>query len=255
MSYIGDKVMERKWIRLASFGALVVGAVALVVWAEAKEETVTLDQVPAAAREALTKAAGDAKITKIEKDEEDGVAVYEATFVVDGKKKEAKVTADGKAVKDDDEGDEEKDKEESIKADEVPAKARETLVKLAGDAKITGFSKETEDGVVAYEAEWTVKDRAHSASVTADGALISAEEVMDPNAVPEAVSKAAAKHFPAGAKLTFEKETKVSYEVTCKVDGKEKKLELSPGGKVEEDEGDEDDQKGEKDKDDDKNEK
>lgn len=247
--------MERKQIRMALFGAVLVGAAVLVVWAEAKEEKVTLDQVPAAAREALTKAAGDAKITKIEKDDENGVVVFEATFVVDGKKKEAKVTVDGKAVKEEGEGDEDekegeedKSKEEKIMMDQVPAKAREALMKLAGDAKITAVTKETDDDEVSYEAEWTVKDLAHSASVTEEGALISAEEVMNPNAVPEAVRKAAAKLFPAGAKLVFEKETKVTYEVTCTIDGKEKEAEISPGGQVEDNEGDED--KGDDEKDD-----
>ncbi|HOW70959.1 MAG TPA: PepSY-like domain-containing protein [Phycisphaerae bacterium] len=243
--------MERKWIQLASFGALMIGVAVLAVWAEgkAKEVKVTLDQVPAAVREAFTKAAGDAKITEIEQEEENGVTVYEASFVVNGKKKEIEVTADGKVI----EEDEESDEEEEIAMDQVPAKARAALMTLAGDAKITKVVKETEGGTVSYEAEWTVKGLSHEAEVTEDGALISTEETMDANAVPEAVLKTAAKIFPAGAKLTFEKETEVTYEVSCTIDGKEKEVQISPDGAVDDDDdqGDDDEEDDEDDDEDD----
>ena len=233
--------MERNWNRLASFGAVMIGAIAFAVWAEdkAKEVKVTLDQVPAAVREAFLKAAGDAKITEIEQEEENGVTTYEATFVANGKKKEIEVTADGKVIEEEEEADEEK--EEKITMDQVPAKAREVLMKLAGEGKITEVVKETDDGAVSYEAEWTIKGLSYEAEVTEEGALISSEETMDANAVPEAVRKAAAKLFPAGAKLTFTKEIEVTYEVSCTIDGKEKEIEISPAGTVDDDEGDDED--------------
>jgi len=218
-----------------------IGAIAFAVWAEdkAKEVKVTLDQVPAAVREAFLKAAGDAKITEIEQEEENGVTTYEATFVANGKKKEIEVTADGKVIEEEEEADEEK--EEKITMDQVPAKAREVLMKLAGEGKITEVVKETDDGAVSYEAEWTIKGLSYEAEVTEEGALISSEETMDANAVPEAVRKAAAKLFPAGAKLTFTKEIEVTYEVSCTIDGKEKEIEISPAGTVDDDEGDDED--------------
>ncbi|MBP7934941.1 MAG: PepSY-like domain-containing protein [Phycisphaerae bacterium] len=249
--------MEKKWIQLASFGALMIGVAAFAVWAEgkAKEVKVTLDQVPAAVREALTKAAGNAKIAEIEKETENGVVTYEATFFVDGKEKEVKVTAEGKVVKEDEgdedekEGDEEK--EEKIAMDQVPAKARDALMKLVGDGTVTEVVKEIEDGVVSYEAEWTAKGQSHEAEVTEEGALVSTEETVDMNAVPEAVRKAAAKRFPAGAKLTFSKEIEVTYEVSCTIDGKEKEIEISPSGQIDDDDEGDDDEEDEDDDEDD----
>lgn len=250
--------MERKWMKPALFGPGVIGAVAFAVWAETKEEKVALDQVPAAVREALTKAAGDGKITEIEKETEEGVVTYEATLLLNGKEKEVKVTANGKAVKEDEGDDDDKEaddeKEERITMDQVPAKARKALMKLTGDAKITEVVRETDDGAVSYEAEWTSKGLSYEAEVTEEGVLISSQETLDVNAVPEAVRKAAAKLFPAGAKLTFSKEIKVTYEVTCTINGKEKEVQISPHGQIDdgdEDEDDDDDDDDHDDKDDD----
>jgi uncharacterized membrane protein YkoI len=60
------------------------------------EEEVALDSVPPAVKEALVRKAGGGKITKVEAVTENGNASYEAAMVVQGKKLEYTVDAQGK---------------------------------------------------------------------------------------------------------------------------------------------------------------
>ena len=60
-----------------------------------KEETVTLDSVPAAVRATIEKHSAGGTIKEIEREEEDGKTVYEAEVMKDGKKWEFEVGADG----------------------------------------------------------------------------------------------------------------------------------------------------------------
>ena len=61
-------------------------------------QTVSLQQVPAPARETIQKTAAGAKITEVERESEAGKTIYEAEFTVDGQKREIKVTSDGKLL-------------------------------------------------------------------------------------------------------------------------------------------------------------
>ena len=61
-------------------------------------QVVTLDKLPAAARDALAKLAGDAKIGEITMEDEDGVRVYESSWKVNGVEHEAEVTEHGDTV-------------------------------------------------------------------------------------------------------------------------------------------------------------
>lgn len=67
--------------------------------AEGSEEKVPLDQVPAAVKDAATKAVAGLTLTEAEVEVEDGVTVYELDGTADGKEYEVKVTADGKVLK------------------------------------------------------------------------------------------------------------------------------------------------------------
>jgi hypothetical protein len=124
--------------------------------------------------------------------------------------------------------------EEKVALDKVPAKAQEALKKLAGSAKITEVSKESEGGMDVFEAKWTIDGRLHEAAVAADGTLVDTEEQMDVKDVPEAVRKAAAAQFPgvAADKVTYTKAVKIIYEAEAKVDGKDREVKISPTGEV-----------------------
>jgi hypothetical protein len=105
---------RRAW--LTGCVAVVLGAFCAVICARAAEETVTLDQVPAAVKAAIEKKTVGGKIAKIEKDAYEGKTVYEVEYVKDGKELEAAFTADGKRVaSDDDEKDDKKNDGEDKK--------------------------------------------------------------------------------------------------------------------------------------------
>ena len=57
-----------------------------------------MDQIPDAAKAALAKLAGKAKIEEVEVEEEDGVTLYEGSWKVNNAEHEATVTADGDLV-------------------------------------------------------------------------------------------------------------------------------------------------------------
>ncbi len=246
--------MKARSILLGVLGVGLVGAMA--VWAaekEGKEQKVTLDQVPAAVKATILKEAEGGKIEDIDRETEDGKTVYEADVEKDGKEFELKVAEDGTLIarkaegKEKEEGDEEKGKEEEIPADKVPAKAREALQKQAGDAKITKYTCEKEDGMETFEAEWTVNGLAHSAEVTADGTLVEVEEQLAPKDVPAAVQKAVARMLAGATDVVVEKKIKVEYEVKAKVKGKEREIVLNAAGQCrEKDEGDEEHEEKEK---------
>ena len=65
---------------------------------EQKEVEVTLDQVPPAAREALTRESGGAPMGTVRREMEKGRPVYEATFTKGGKSWEVEVDENGKVL-------------------------------------------------------------------------------------------------------------------------------------------------------------
>lgn len=66
----------------------------------------------------------------------------------------------------------EKEKEKTIKLDEVPAPARQTLVREAGGSPIIKVEKETENGRVLYEAHVKKGDDVLGIRVDAAGKLV-----------------------------------------------------------------------------------
>ena len=129
-------------ITLALFAA---GALCLTaVRAEEKEESVSIDKIPAAAAAALKSAAGGAAITGIELDDEDGkIKGYEAAFTVQGRKHEVAVTAEGTVYS----------KEEVIPFAEAPAAVKAAVEKKAAGVKIETLERAEAKGKVTYEAK------------------------------------------------------------------------------------------------------
>jgi len=173
---------------LAGLVALGV-AVAFAMTAQAdggKEEKVTLDKVPAAVKETLLKEVKDGKITEIERETKGEVVTYEADAVVDGKKREIKVAADGKLLsnklddEDEKEGDDEDDDDDdddddgvAVTLDKVPAAVKATLEKAAEGGKIGKIECEKKGDTTVYEAEVVIEGKEFEVKVAADGKLIS----------------------------------------------------------------------------------
>jgi len=231
-----SSVMSKRsvWLGTLSLALVAVIAVSHLV-GEEKEGKVSLDQLPAAVKATILKEAGGATITEIEAETEGGATVYEAVWIANGKEVEIKVSPDGKLLgretEEGEKGEEEEEEEQAIPLEQVPAKAREALTKLAGGAPIIKVEMEKERAVVLYEATWKVNGQEGEAVVTADGVLVEMEQEVAASAMPAAVKDTANRLLPNAEGLEVVMKTVVMYEVEGKVAGKERKVMISPSGK------------------------
>ena len=88
-------------IRLAACFVLALAAAGSAICAEEGEEQdekVPLDQVPAAVKDAAVKAVNGLVLTEAEKEEKNGVVVYELEGTANGKEYEVKVDANGEVL-------------------------------------------------------------------------------------------------------------------------------------------------------------
>ena len=115
---------------------------------------------------------------------------------------------------------------------QIPNTAREALLRLADGAPITAVEREQEHGMVLYEAEWSAHGHEAEAKVTADGDLVEFEEHVDADAVPRRVRAVAARVFPHGARIEYEKAMVVVYEIEARVDGQEKEISVLTTGEI-----------------------
>lgn len=236
-----------KTIALTAVGVLLTWG--LVAQAQSyKEEAVKLDDLPAAVKAAILKAAGGAKITEIERETKNGKVTYEAEFMENGQEVEIQLAPDGTILGREIET--EDDDEDDLTIAEIPPAAIAALQKLAGGADFTELERDREGGVTIYEAEWDVNGVQHEAAVLDDGTLLETEETVAAADAPAGVRAAIAKHF-GDAKVVVEKKMVVVYEIEAKVDGREKEIMVLPTGRVLEHGDDDDDHDGDDDDDDD----
>jgi Putative beta-lactamase-inhibitor-like, PepSY-like len=85
-----------------------------------------------------------------------------------------------------------------------------------------------------YEAEFKLNNNAISANFKLDGSWVETESVIPVSDLPAVVSAAIKTKYP-GAPITLAEKTeqpgnKILYEVTIKVNGKKKGIELNPDG-------------------------
>lgn len=123
---------------------------------------------------------------------------------------------------------------EDLTLEALPPAARDALVRLAGDARITEVEQEGEG---LYEAEWKVGGREHEAVVTADGTLVELEEEIEPAAAPPAVRQLIAERFGPDAAVEVERLTVYLYEI----EGRGVELIVTPTGQVRGSEADDED--------------
>jgi uncharacterized membrane protein YkoI len=198
--------MRRRWIESAfiGMGLLIAGGLAVQAVGRDREkkedeQKITLEQVPGPAREALTKLAGGAAITKVEKEDENGEEVYEATWTADGKKHEAKVKKDGTPVIEEDEQDEDqagKEVEAQEEAEEAAeaakllpltkitlAQAIEIAIKEVKGGKAFAAALEDEDGQPRYEVKLMAGDKCSEVEVDGITGKVLEVEAKDQPAV------------------------------------------------------------------------
>ncbi|MCC7334502.1 MAG: OB-fold nucleic acid binding domain-containing protein [Pirellulaceae bacterium] len=102
-------------------------------------KTITIDDVPSAARSAISKRAGEAKLVGIESVTEAGQTVYEAAWINGDAKVEVIVSASGSLIAE----------ESSLALDQLPKELRAIAEKFAGKAELK-LERKT---VVLYELE------------------------------------------------------------------------------------------------------
>jgi len=209
---------RRVQVVIVVLGAVCVLGVGLWAGVREREQEVTIDQVPAAVREALLKEADGARIQEIERENEGGRTVYGAEWTVHGEEIEIELDEKGNvlgreagddeedddddaagddeddAVGDDDDdavGDDEDDAvgddeeenemEEEISFDQLPDAVKAAISSAANGAKIEEIEKEKKDGVILFEAEWVEDGQEIEIQVSSDGQLLGREIEEDEN--------------------------------------------------------------------------
>ncbi len=126
---------------------------------EDDEDDIAIGQVPEPARTALITLAGNAQITRAEREREDGILVYEAAWVTNGTKHEAAVTADGTLI----------ETEEIIAAEKAPSSVRAAIATHFGaNAKVVVEKKM----IVLYEVEGRINGEEEELLVLPTGRVI-----------------------------------------------------------------------------------
>jgi hypothetical protein len=115
--------------------------------------------------------------------------------------------------------------------DQITPKARGALMRCAKGGKLE-IERQNEGAATLFKGEWKHLTRESSATVTADGDLVSMNEGLQDKEVPASIKEVAAQQFPPGTKLLFVRKTTMVYEAIGGADGKAQAVAISPTGKV-----------------------
>ena len=129
--------------------------------------------------------------------------------------------------------------EHKIKLSQVSAPARTTIEKLTAGGKIKMIEKETSNGKTIYDIEATVNGKNVEYDIADNGEVLTSEESVPYDSLPEAVRQAAEKYFGSTENMSASKEiegNQTYYEVEGKKSGKEISLKLDHTGKILEEE-------------------
>lgn len=144
--------------------------------------------------------------------------------------------------KDDAEGE---DEDQVITFDQAPAPVQAAALKLAGDAKnITQITREEEDDVAMFDVEFTENGAKCSAEFTAEGDLVEMEKSVDASKLPAPVLAALKEEYPSMNFGETKMITRIVYQLTIKVDGKDHEITVTPCGSIEDDCCDDEDENG-----------
>ncbi len=127
----------------------------------------------------------------------------------------------------------EQPKEQQINRKGVPAAVLAAFENAYPNAKIKGYSKETDNGQLVYEIESVEGTTTRDVTYTADATLVSIEETLDTSDLPPGVKAALDKKFPGGKIRKAEKVTKgavVAYEFKVKHNGRSTEIAFDAEG-------------------------
>lgn len=153
---------------------LIVFALAVVAaflaFGQSDEKIITKKEVPQAILNAIKKAYPEAKVDHYSVEKEEGKKIYEIGFEQKGRKYEVTYAADGALV----------EVEETIQADELPAKVKATMEKVFPKYELKVIEKIAEEGKTVYEAKVFVdesgKKTLYELLFSADGKLLKKEK-------------------------------------------------------------------------------
>jgi Putative beta-lactamase-inhibitor-like, PepSY-like len=125
------------------------------------------------------------------------------------------------------------DSERKLKAKDVPTALTAAAAKAYPNARIVGWTRETEAGKVLYEAEMREGQTKRDVLFTPDGKIDLVEEVVSISDVPPAVQNALKMRYPKATinqaeRLTADKE--VQYELHVK-NAPKREVVFTPDGK------------------------
>jgi uncharacterized membrane protein YkoI len=125
--------------------------------------------------------------------------------------------------------------EKKIKRSDLPAEVEKTVAAQSSGATIRGFSKETENGQVFYEAEMTVNGHSRDVLVDVTGAVVEVEEEVGIDDLPKSVKAGLLAKAGKGKLLKVETITKhdklVAYEAQVDTNGKKSEVQVGPDGR------------------------
>lgn len=209
------------------FGALafvlfVCGAPGLDASAENSSKSVSLQQIPAAARRTIQDESGRATLGEIQPGEEDGKKTYTVNLTEDGHERELVVAEDGTLLS------------KEVTLEETPPPVRLTIQAQLRQGTLESIARTTDQDDIDYEVTMTNKDGTErSFTVGLDGKLLSVETTLAE--APAPVRKAIETGIGSGKLESIDHmfdEDGNSYYVEFSREGKVRDLSVAEDGKL-----------------------
>ncbi|MBU6409301.1 MAG: hypothetical protein KGR98_02835 [Verrucomicrobia bacterium] len=159
--------MKSKYIIIGLAAAAVsVGITACVSSGGEKDRTVSLNQVPQAAKDTLRQYASESDVKGVDMEDQDGTQVYGFDISQGGHSFELAVTPNGKFM----------GTEEDIQVTDMPEAAQMALKAQAGGGNLSGFEKAVDQNHrTTYEADIEKNGKKTEVAVDADGNVVGTE--------------------------------------------------------------------------------
>jgi hypothetical protein len=125
--------------------------------------------------------------------------------------------------------------EKKIERSAVPPGVEKTVAAQGQGARVRGFSTETENGQVLYEAELMVAGHSKDILMDSAGNVVEVEEQVPTNLLPKSVQDGLQEKAGRGKLLKVESITKhgklMAYEAQVSTGGKRTEIQVDPDGK------------------------
>jgi hypothetical protein len=126
--------------------------------------------------------------------------------------------------------------EQRVKRDELPPAVARTVQDLGRSAELRGLSKESEDGSVVYEAEFTVDGRSKDVLIDSGGKVLEVEQETEVDDLPVIVRDGLTALAGSGKIVEVETLTRndrvFAYEAEVRTGLKKSEIQVGPDGKL-----------------------